>query len=74
MLDSGVYSTNRIKTASDYGECLVDDIGDFKSMIYLFIIQLKTLNSSLKKYFKYKQVQFNFKPISCYFKTLTYCF
>ena len=52
---SGVYSTNSIETASEFGECLLDDSGVFKSMIYLFIIKLNISNSPSTKDFKYEQ-------------------
>ena len=51
----GVYSTNSIITASMFGQCLVDDIGVFKYMIYLLTIKLKTSNNTLRKDIEYKQ-------------------
>ena len=41
----GVYLTNSVATASEYGKCYVDDNGFLKSMIYMFIMKMKFGNT-----------------------------
>ena len=55
----GVFSTNSVTKASEYGECFVSNNGFHQNMIYMFIIKLKIPNSSLIKDFKYKQDNVN---------------
>ena len=51
----GVYSTNSVTTASNFGTCFVCDNGVVKIMKYIFIIKLRVSSSSLTKDFEYKQ-------------------
>ena len=47
----GVYLIYITKTASNYGQCYVDDIEVFKDMSYLIVNKFKVLSNLQRKYF-----------------------